>query len=67
LGETYTACGRTRLGRGELELALADLNDAIRLAPDNAEALQLLGISSGRPVKSILPRMAPANPNLMSP
>jgi tetratricopeptide (TPR) repeat protein len=41
LSDAYTARARIRLDRGEYDPALADLNDAVRLAPDNTEALQL--------------------------
>lgn len=41
LSEAYTARGRIHLERGETDLALSDLNDALRLDPGNAEAHRL--------------------------
>ena len=41
LSEAYTARGRVYLERGETDLALADLDDALRMEPGNAEAHRL--------------------------
>ena len=44
LSDAYTARGRIRMERGELGLARADLDDAIRQDPGNAEAHDLLAL-----------------------
>lgn len=41
LSEAHTARGRIHLERGETDMALSDLNDALRLDPCNADAHRL--------------------------
>lgn len=49
LSETYTARGRVHLERGETGLALADLDEALRMEPGNAEAHRLRVVVERRP------------------
>ena len=49
LSEAYTARGRIYLERGETDLALSDLNDALRLDPGNADAHRLRSIIERHP------------------
>ncbi|SIO63376.1 Tetratricopeptide repeat-containing protein [Singulisphaera sp. GP187] len=48
LSATYAALGRLHLDLNEPDLALADLNEALRLDPDNTEAYQLRSVIEKR-------------------
>jgi hypothetical protein len=49
LSQAYTVRGRIHMERGETDHALADLDDALRLDPGNADAHRLRGLIEGHP------------------
>ena len=58
LSEAYTARGRIYLERGETDLALSDLNDALGLDPGNADADRLRDLIDRHPGQ-VLPAPTP--------